>query len=292
MNYWKSKSIQIYNSENICDLSNYINTNDLEISSLDKSNFEKNYDLKNITKLNLDSVIDFLYNNYFCFYSKSFFEWYILNPFTPSNFNIIIKVGNKIIGVIVATVRTIKLYNTIYDCPIINFLCVAKEYRKSYIAGFLIDKVSEAIKSKNILIAIFSCRYPLQVNGINIHYFDKKTHYYKILNSKKCINNGFINLSPSLSKRSFITKNKIKKENSKNVMEYTSDTSYNDEIMLFKMVEYESSNSDISFFYKSIEEFRYWNRCREFLYTYYNKHNLISFKIREFNKQYNKRNNY
>lgn len=258
MTYWIDKPLCNINRKCIHNnIINNINPDDSVFDNLNiYENFKKKYYIKSISHDNIDDVKLFLENNYNFHYSIDVLKMIIFNPFTNSNYNLLLYDNDMIIGTILSVEKKLHVNNTCENVVSVVLLCIHHKYRNNKLSCYLLDILIKKIKENNIYIGLFNT-----------------THY---LNNVKYIKNLFLFKRPSIKNKINILPCKLVKNDFitvDNIYYYLND----DEI-------YYWFNNDM------VKNFKYGNNILSFIPILY-KNNivyLLFYKNIKNNNMYNK----
>lgn len=126
------------------------------------------------------SFNNFLMNHYRKdeIYSDSYLEWILEYP---NSINISLYSNNKIIGTIIGRPISLSINNKILKSLYVDYLCVAKRYRKQRLATKLINKIIENMVKNNCQICIFK----IDNKKLPFRYIGEYKYYYYNLKKQK-----------------------------------------------------------------------------------------------------------
>ncbi|KAH7647975.1 hypothetical protein FG379_000758 [Cryptosporidium bovis] len=175
-----------------CDLSD-VNTKDFEDThQLLKHNYVE------------DDDCQFRFN-----YSKEFLKWALSVPGQYDNWLVGVRVDKtqKMVGFISAVPVKVRIHNCIMKVAIVNFLCVHKKLRSKRLAPVLIKEITRRIRCEKIFQSIYTC-------GKNITKpFTVGTYWHRIINTKKLVNTGFVNIPRNMTLSTMIKYYRINNNN-------------------------------------------------------------------------------
>ena len=147
----------------------------------------------------LSELTDFLAENYISsedqkfrlIYHKEFLQWALTPPGYKRKWHISIRDGNKLIAFISCIPATISSTDIHDLIPLVNFLCVHKEYRSKRLTPFLITETVRQVDLTNIT-RYHPAQFLYTVNTALPTKICNTNFFYRPLNIKKLMNSGFL----------------------------------------------------------------------------------------------------